>query len=141
MILALLFSMIFLLGAGTKEVELLDNKKLIDLDKAIEYTRPGGAWESLDYVSSDMAIDDNDSQDSIASQKEFVVEIRIRGKNIKYNDELLSSVDELKAYIEKDKSSVAKCILSDDYADSKVYKECEGILKDSGLTVILESAQ
>ena len=44
-VLILSLSVLFLLGAGSKNVELLDSdKQLIDLDKAIEYAKPGGAW-------------------------------------------------------------------------------------------------
>lgn len=43
-VISVCFLMLLLVGWGEKKIELLDNNKLIDMDKAIEYAKPGGAW-------------------------------------------------------------------------------------------------
>ena len=142
-VLILSLSVLFLLGAGSKNVELLDSdKQLIDLDKAIEYAKPGGAWasdEASNETEEESADDSNtvETQNDLNTEKEAIeqtitVVISVRGKVITYKGSMISGVDELKDNIATEGLSLTKFSLVDAYADSKVYKECMKLLEDSG---------
>lgn len=127
------FSMLFLVGFGFKKVELLDDKKLIDLGKAIEYARPGGDIDKhearddqagKDKVDSDSAAADAGS--AVAKDKTIV--ISIRGESITYNGRPASK-DKIENAILRDNGDNVSFKLVDDFAEAHMYRFVLGILE------------
>ncbi|MCR5775542.1 MAG: hypothetical protein K6G42_10700 [Lachnospiraceae bacterium] len=132
-----------IVGFEKKEVRLLHgNEKLIDLEQAIQ-TMPIGP------TGNDDTSDDGDdgeqepksekttvSGDSAYESKKTVRSktyvISIRGIDVTL-DEKPSSVEELRETLNRIKAT-DKAVLVDDYADSRIYEEVIGLLKDNNVT-------
>ena len=106
-----------LLCAIGENVELLDNRKLIDLDKAIEFARPGG--DSI--TPQEGTVQGGTSQTS-------VVEIRIEGVSVYYNGKKLGTED-FRKKLTDDKDRGRTFVLVDDFAEAKVYKRVRNTLR------------
>lgn len=139
------FSLLFFVGWGKKSVELLNNKKLIDLNLAIEKCLPGAEIQNKEPIS------DNDEkveelvpkvtvipEDKVTiEEKEKTIVISIRGRKITYNF-VECEVDKLKDTIRKDNGKLVSFQLVDDFAESHVYKRVMAILSELELEIGLK---
>ncbi len=92
-------------GFASVEVDLLNNGKLIDLNKAIkEY--PIGNEGSVSEVL-----------------KEVTHEVSVRNKTIKYDGKIIKSANILLVVLKRDCTDNTPVELVDDYAEAHIYKE------------------
>ena len=107
-----------------KSVELLDDGKLIDLDKAIDIASPGGSA----IFNEDM---DSDTENSGASDpaKNSVL-ITVRNESITYNRKQVTGTEELLKKLKMDLKGEMTVSLADDYAEAHVYKSVIKALND-----------
>ena len=139
------FSLLFFVGWGKKNVELLNNKKLIDLNLAIEKCLLGTEVDNKETNS------DNDEkveeivpkvtvipEDKITiEEKEKTIVISVRGRKITYHF-VECDVDKLKDKIRQDKGEHVSFQLVDDFAESHVYKRVMAILSELELEIGLK---
>ena len=143
-VLLMIGSLIFLVGWGKKRVELLNDKKLIDLDAAIEECIPGanapeapetslpaagGRSDEETPAEAASAAETTDENETI-EEKEKVVVISVRDRNVTYDAEEYTDPDKLKARIRRDNGEHVSFQLIDDFAESHVYKKVLSILSD-----------
>lgn len=137
-IMLVVFSMFFLVGWGEKKVKLLDDTKLIDLDKAIEYVRPGGEWEQAQNSEEDTTDetetteeddDDNTSETEDIEPEEISIEISVNGENILYGGNPINDLSVIEKLIRRDNKEYVTFILVDDWAESETYKEAIEFMK------------
>lgn len=127
----------FLIGWGEKKIELLDDKKLIDLSKAIEYAKPGGDWQENSDNREQQNNEDNaetdsretDEQESV-EEKDQIIVISIRDEEITYDGTKLDDITELKQMIERDYKENVSFRLVDDWAETHIYKAALQILSN-----------
>lgn len=141
-ILFVIFSLMLLAGWGKKNVELLNDKKLIDLDAAIGICIPGAnAAQASDNVvnqsdaeneehneenmTAEIALDD---KERIDEEKQVRV-IKIRAREIVY-ETVETDIDELKNKIKQDNGKNVTFKLVDDFAEAHVYKEVKSMLSE-----------
>lgn len=139
------FSLLFFVGWGKKNVELLNNKKLIDLNLAIEKCLLGTEVDNKETNS------DNDEkveeivpkvtvipEDKVTiEEKEKTIVISVRDRKITYNF-VECDVDKLKDNIRKDNGERVSFQLVDDFAESHVYKHVMAILSELELEIGLK---
>lgn len=140
LLLVVCFSMFLLVGWGDKKIELLDNNRLINLDKAIEYAKPGGSWEKNDYTSDSTEIDKKTEQNVVQEQDASQEDIDVGDSNIKYikvSGESISycgtniSLDKLYDFILRDKGDEICFVLTDDWAEAHVYRDVKAVLVEA----------
>ena len=141
-ILFVIFSLMLLAGWGKKNVELLNDKKLIDLDAAIGICIPGAdAAQASDNVvnqsdaeneehneenmTAEIALDD---KERIDEEKQVRV-IKIRAREIVY-ETVETDIDELKNKLKQDNGKNVTFKLVDDFAEAHVYKEVKSMLSE-----------
>lgn len=127
------FSLLFIAGWGKKNVELLNDKKLIDLNVAIGLCMPGA-----DALSSDINTDNDiesedeesltDTRDHIEDGERTIV-ISVRDQKVTYDSEWID-LDNLKDRIRQDCSDKVSFQLVDDFAETHVYQCVLTILAD-----------
>lgn len=142
-VLFVIFSLMLLAGWGKKNVELLNDKKLIDLDAAIGICIPGAdAAQASDNVvnqsdaeneehneenmTAEIALDD---KERIDEEKQVRV-IKIRARKIVYETVEYTDIDELKNKIKQDNGKNVTFKLVDDFAEAHVYKEVKSMLSE-----------
>lgn len=158
-LLFVLISMFVLVGWGKKEVRLLDSDRLIDLSKAIEFSKPGGnagdTEEPQEEVSETLpenvtVEDEKESEGENLENHETIgdvtknIEIRIRGEKIFYNCGSVNRDGIADKYLEDrirlDFVSGTQVKLEDDFAEVHTYKNVQKVLKklknEIGLTYI-----
>lgn len=113
----MLLSSVLILSAWG-EVELLDDGKLIDLDKAIQFSMPGA---DIPHSQSDVP----DVPDDDTPQNRVIV-ISIRGTTITYNGSVFKGNVTFEQLLRRDNGENVRFELVDDFAEAHVYK---GILK------------
>lgn len=132
-----LFSLLFLVGFGKKSVELLSDKKLIDLNAAIAYCLPGAdsATQEEGKTPLEPSVTPRPSATprptvipTIKPQPRTVI-ISVRERVITYNSGEKIKLIMLEDRIRKDSRYVAGFQLVDDYAEAHVYREIIGILE------------
>lgn len=120
----LLMLMILVLCAwGEKPVELLDDQKLIDLNKAIDFAAPGGELVTQDDPAVTAAVT------AVTQIREEEIVISIRGERITYNGSECRFED-LEAKLRKTNKEHVRFRLVDDYAESHFYRKTLALLKD-----------
>lgn len=137
-VISVCFLMLLLVGWGEKKIELLDNNKLIDMDKAIEYAKPGGAWEKNENSSdSNKASDIDDqktTQDKNGNQEDVgdsnTKYINVSGETISYCG-LPISKDKLHDLLKSDNGESIRFVLVDDWAEAHIYREVKAILLEA----------
>ncbi len=147
------FPLLFLAGWGKKEVSLLDDKKLIDLDKAIELCIPGAdSPENTDgnpdgdSTSSEMADSgdgtnaSNISENANMEDSKKIHIIRVIETMAIYDEgkSPYTNMDELRERIKRDNGKNTAFRLVDDYAEAHVYREVMKILAELKEEVGLE---
>ncbi|MBR1476452.1 MAG: hypothetical protein IJ608_00625 [Lachnospiraceae bacterium] len=138
-LLLIIIAAFMLIGFAKKEVRLLDDNKLIILDKAIDLAKPGGmSGNSQGEPQGNIANGKEESgggnnieygnPDNITGK----IVIRIRGKKISYtfgdikNDDI--SDTQLESRIRSDYNAGVQVILMDDFAEAHAYKAVREIL-------------
>ena len=136
--LMLLCSLVFLVGWGKKKVELLNDKKLIDLNAAIERCIPGAnsserpenavsaSDDSLEEALTQAVL----TEDHSAEETERIIIITVRDQTVTYDAETYTDLSMLKARIIRDNGEHVSFRLVDDFAEAHVYKEVLSILGD-----------
>lgn len=144
-LLSLMFlSLLFLVvGWGKKSVELLNDKKLIDLDAAIVMCLPGAdvsdnetnfeKEEKTEAASPEVVTDD---KISIEDQDKTII-IRVRERMVIYDGVEWFDMDKLEDRIRQDNGEHVLFHLIDDYAESHVYKSVVSMLSDLELEIEL----
>ena len=129
----LLPCLMILCGFGEK-VELLDQTKLIDLDKAIDAKIGGGSLTAADGdAGEDTPEDGSGTEGSTPSSREAV--ISVRGIYVTYNK---TAVDEAELYRQLRENTPERVVLEDDYGEAKLYRRIRKKLReyeDKGLVV------
>lgn len=132
-----IFSFMFLVGWGKKSVELLNDKKLIDLNIAIERCIPGADAPDDNDISNEENENNNDvSTKVIPDDKEDIEEkdrtlvISVRNRTITYANVEYINMDKLKERIRQDNGERVTFKLVDDFAEAHVYKEVMSILAE-----------
>lgn len=126
------FFLLFLCGWGKKKVELLNDKKLIDLNIAIEICKPGA--DGLDnQINTDNDNETEDTKlqndkDNIEDHQKIVI-ISIENQIITYNS-VEYTVDSLKNKIQQDYSDKVLFKVEDNFAEAHVYKDVIEILSE-----------
>ncbi|MBQ9208668.1 MAG: hypothetical protein IJ149_03680 [Oscillospiraceae bacterium] len=132
-VLLLLPCMMILCGFGEK-VELLDQTKLIDLDKAIDAKIGGGSLaETSGEAGEDTSEGGTGTEGSTSASREAV--ISVRGIYVTYNK---TAVDEAELYRQLRESTPERVVLEDDYGEAKLYRRIRRKLReyeDKGLVV------
>jgi hypothetical protein len=123
-IIFLLVTVITLCSWGEKAVELLDSRKLIDLEKAIEISTPGGA-----AIFEDDQNDTDTEQNGSQNPSSKILVVTIRDEQITYNQKSVSGVEELAKKVHMDLKEGMKISLVDDYAEAHVYRDVLKALK------------
>ena len=120
----LLITVLALCSWGEKSVELLDSRKLIDLDKAIDISTPGGT-SFLDDEEKESDTEQNGSQNHSSK----LLTITITGEKIAYDQKAVSGTEKLAKKIRMDLKDGMKISLVDDYAEAHVYRDVLKALK------------
>lgn len=112
----------FLVGWGNKKIELLDNNKLINLDKAIEYAKPGGAWSknTEDQLEENISVNNEYKEDIIAGDTN-VKYIYVKDEQVIYDGTNISE-EKLSEVIECDYREQITFVLVDDWAEASLYR-------------------
>ncbi len=126
-----LFSLLFLAGFGKKSVELLSDKKLIDLNAAIAYCLPGAdsATQEEGKTPLEPSVTPRPTVTPTLKPKPRTVIISVRERVITYNSGEKIKLIMLEDRIRKDSRYVAGFKLVDDYAEAHVYREIISILE------------
>ena len=119
------FSAMFLCAEGKKLPELLDDRKLINLDKAIEFAKPGA--DSFFQAETTTAATAIVTTKPVVKEKNIRISIKSEiitydGKECKYS--------ELEEKLRKDNSKNTVFQLVDDYAETHIYKKVLNMLKN-----------
>lgn len=131
-----LSSVLILCAWGTKKVELLDNQKLIDLEKAIEFAKPG-ADSAVGSEGENSGESDSGNESGNAPEvpvKDRIIVISIRDEIITYNgsvykEEILENTEAFENMLIRDNKDKTEFKLVDDFAEAHVYKCVLEILK------------
>lgn len=123
-----------LMGFGVNTVTLLRKSKVIDLQKAIEFARPGGdEGEKPDTTATDNLLTNNDKE---STEKEVVqriptnVKIIVSGKTIKINGAILNDASLVEGKLREIFRKETTYDLIDDYAEAHVYKDVIKVLEN-----------
>ena len=127
-------SLLVLIGWGKKNVELLNDKKLIDLNIAMEKCLPG-ADVSDPENSSNTEKPQNTVTPTITPQLTVTpnprtIVIRVRNRNITYDSIEWEDVDKLADRIRQDNSTLITFRLEDDFAEAHVYRRIMAVLAE-----------
>lgn len=138
-------SLLCLAGWGKKRVELLSDKKLIDLNAAIVFCMPGAdSAEQEENQNSQMSQEPEatvtpkptavptkktENQKNPEGEERTVI-ISVRERVITYNLTERVKPDKLKDIIKKDYREGADFRLVDDFAEAHVYRRVISILKE-----------
>lgn len=138
-VLLLVLSIFILSGWGEKSVELLNDKPLIDLNKAIKEVPLGkqgntltikGYEKSSEEVTIGNQNENSAKEKSEVSQDKIEYQIIIQDTTIHYNGNKYTDMETVKNKINSDCNNMKiKICLIDKYAESHVYKEILAILE------------
>lgn len=138
-LLIVLCSIMLLAGWGKKQVELLNDKKLIDLSKAIENCKGGDSLKPSDNTGTDIEQGDGSQSDSMG-EKEIV--ISVRNKTITYDNVQWKNIETIENKIRQDFEGNAVFKLVDDFAEAHVYRYLINVLSELqseiGITYTIE---
>lgn len=143
-VISICFLMLLLVGWGKKKIELLDDNKLIDMDKAIEYAKPGGEWKKNENSSDSNKASDIDDQKTTHDKNDNQEDVEIGDSNIKYinvSEEAITycgsqiSKDQLFDLLKRDNGDSIRFVLVDDWAEAHVYREVKAILLEAKDTI------
>ncbi len=144
LLLFMVVSLLCLVGWGKKQVELLNDKKLIDLNLALQNC-------SLGADSKENASDNDEKVEEIVPEiteipddkiviekKEKTIVISVRGRDITYDFAKWNDIDKLKDKMKQDNGELVSFQLVDDFAESHIYKRVMTILSELELEIGLK---
>ena len=144
LLLLMFFSLLFLVGWGKKQVELLNDKKLIDLNLALQKCLLGtdapdketisDNEEKVDEILPELTVTVIPDDKITIEKEERTIVISIRDRNITYNS-VECDVNKLKDKIKKDNGEHISFQLVDDFAESHMYKKVMSILSQLELEI------
>ena len=117
----LLPCLMILCGFGEK-VELLDQTKLIDLDKAIDAKIGGGSLTAADGDAGE-----DTPEDGSGTEGSTPAVISVRGIYVTYNG---TAVDEAELYRQLRENTPERVVLEDDYGEAKLYRRIRKKLRE-----------
>lgn len=127
----LLMAMFFLVGFGSKTVELWEKAPLIDLDAAIKNASLGkqGNQAAMDEEKEENPEQENTqrvetqliSKEQIIRESVETYQISVQGETIKFDNEICKDSGTLESLIVQNCTEKSKVILEDDYAETHVY--------------------
>lgn len=117
--------LVFLGGWGKKSVELLNDKKLIDLNEALQICMPGADAKD-DNIHTD---NPNEPEDTQMPDNKKVIVIRVRDRAITYDSGERLELENLEARLRKDYKKGMSVRLVDDFAEAHVYKKILAVLE------------
>ena len=124
-----LFSLLLFIGWGKKNVELLNDKKLIDLSKAIENCMPGAELPTKPEGTERVPDSGEEvSTGSLTEERDII--ISVRAKKVTYDLSEWKNLQTLKEQIRQDYRETVTFILVDDFAEAHVYKVILKILSE-----------
>ena len=141
-VLLVFLSIMLLAGWGKKQVELLNDKKLIDLSKAIENCIGADSSKPSDNSGADAAPEDGtqSNEGDTAGKKEIV--ISVRNKTVTYDNTEWKKLETLETKIRQDFKTNIVFKLVDDYAEAHVYRYIMKVLSELeveiGITYTME---
>jgi len=126
----LVFALLFLVGWGKQSVKLLDDKKLIDLDAAIQACLHGASMsEGEENVDNPNAPESTqaptDPKEEIDQERTIVISVRDQG--ITYDEEEIE-LSKLEYQIRQEYHDKVTVRLMDDFAEAHVYRKIRAIL-------------
>ena len=129
--------MIVFVGAGS--VAFVTSNPIIDLNSLV-VDSPGVNMGDVSIYDTDPNNDSDNPQisgDPTSQQAKYEYTVRVRGKNIYFDNRLLLSVDALiKAMDDANVGSTSVVHLVEDYADSVVYKNVAALIEDRCILII-----
>ena len=144
LLLFMVVSLLCLVGWGKKQVELLNDKKLIDLNLALQNC-------SLGADSKENTSDNDEKVEEIVpeiteipddkiviEEKEKTIVISIRGRDITYDFVKWNDIEKLKDKMKQDNGELVSFQLVDDFAESHIYKRVMTILSELELEIGLK---
>ncbi len=144
LLLFMVVSLLCLVGWGKKQVELLNDKKLIDLNLALQNC-------SLGADSKENTSDNDEKVEEIVPEiteipddkiviekKEKTIVISVRGRDITYDFAKWNDIDKLKDKMKQDNGELVSFQLVDDFAESHIYKRVMTILSELELEIGLK---
>ena len=140
-LLLMIFSFMFLVGWGKKSVELLNDKKLIDLNLAIERCIPGADAPDNNDTSDSNEEENNENNNDVTitvtpddkedmEEEDRTLVISVRNRKVTYETVEYTNMDKLKERIKQDNGERVTFKLVDDFAEAHVYKEVMSILSE-----------
>lgn len=129
-----LFSLllVFLGGWGKKSVELLNDKKLIDLNEALQICMPGADSPDDDINTENEREPENteipDNPTDAKDDKKIIV-ISVRERIVSYGSTEKLEVVKLEERLRKDYKKGMTVRLVDDFAEAHVYKKVIAVLE------------
>ena len=144
LLLFMVVSLLCLVGWGKKQVELLNDKKLIDLNLALQNCSLGADSkentsdndEKVDEIVPEITPTPTDK--IVIEEKEKTIVISIRGRNITYNFAKWNDIEKLKDKMKQDNGKLVSFRLVDDFAEAHIYKRVMAILSELELEIGLK---
>lgn len=131
-----LSSVLLLCAWGTEKVTFLDKGKLIDLQKAIEFAKPGANHADGSEGDNSSKPDSENENGNVPEVpvKDRIIVISIRDEIITYNgsvykEEILENTEAFENMLIRDNKDKTEFKLVDDFAEAHVYKCVLEILK------------
>ena len=121
-----MFPSVFLCALAAKPIELLDDRKLIDLDKAIEFAKPGK--DSFFPTEAAITPVSTTAVTTKPVKTETTITIRIQWETIFYNGKECE-YQTLEEKLRKDSDADTIFRLEDDYAEAHIYTSTYKLLK------------
>ena len=129
-VIMVLFSVMLLAGWGKKQVELLNDQKLIDLSKAIENCMGAESIKPAENPDGVVEPGSESLPDSEDTPKEKEIVISVRNKKVTYDNVEWKELDTLESKIRQDFKSNVGFKLVDDFAEAHVYRYIMKILAE-----------
>ena len=144
LLLFMVVSLLCLVGWGKKQVELLNDKKLIDLNLALQNCSLGA--DSKENTSDNdekveevlPKITEIPDDKIVIEKKEKTIVISVRGRDITYDFAKWNDIDKLKDKMKQDNGELVSFQLVDDFAESHIYKRVMTILSELELEIGLK---
>lgn len=141
----LVFSLLFLVGWGKKSAELLNDKKLIDLEVALQVCLHGDSMSESDINSDNTKEPENtesseaptDTKESIDEGEKIIV-ISVRDQRVTYGAGGEIELNKLEYRIRQDYGDKVTVQLVDDFAEAHVYKRIKAMLASLNAEIGLE---
>ena len=141
-VLLVFLSVMLLAGWGKKQVELLNDNKLIDLSKAIENCKGGDSLKPSDNTGSDIESSEGTQSDSKDTMGEKEIIISVRNKSVTYDNVEWKNLNTIESKIRLDFKENVVFKLVDDFAEAHVYRYLMKVLSELqseiGITYTME---